>query len=352
MTDLNQQPIQEKPVSTAQPKQINKKRTLLIIIVIVFFLLLIITAIGIGAYILLIKNRDSKEVETEEKTCTYNNKTYNEGESFQATDGCNTCGCENGQVGCTFIACGTSETTTTTNTSTTVTTPAGYPVLKLSLQEIINTKCEEVEINGGYSSFIFYSYFPFQLSSNTNITIPTPKPNEKEGVCITGEYLENKGAISFAYKNINGDQKSALIHDEYSEELGHGGSPFYGQIGDVIKEGDDFIISAFLTCTDMCGGSVDEYSAHVRIRKILKFKGGEEIYINSDLTLFGQGNTTFKTYLNQNLENYNGTMVVDDEKAQDNFVKYFFADLSNLDSSQKEIYREALDFIRSIEYKK
>ncbi|MBI4008661.1 hypothetical protein HY357_00335 [Candidatus Roizmanbacteria bacterium] len=39
--------------------------------------------------------------------CTYKNKTYKEGESFPAGDGCNTCGCNDGEINCTLIACNT-----------------------------------------------------------------------------------------------------------------------------------------------------------------------------------------------------------------------------------------------------
>ncbi|XP_061190546.1 WAP four-disulfide core domain protein 2-like [Saccostrea echinata] len=38
--------------------------------------------------------------------CFYNGRYYSVGESFPATDGCNTCFCsDNGQVGCTLIGC-------------------------------------------------------------------------------------------------------------------------------------------------------------------------------------------------------------------------------------------------------
>lgn len=39
------------------------------------------------------------------KTCTYDGKTYNDGDSFPSTDGCNGCGCKDGQVVCTQRAC-------------------------------------------------------------------------------------------------------------------------------------------------------------------------------------------------------------------------------------------------------
>jgi hypothetical protein len=37
--------------------------------------------------------------------CEYNGETYQEGESFDSIDGCNSCFCSNGQVGCTKMAC-------------------------------------------------------------------------------------------------------------------------------------------------------------------------------------------------------------------------------------------------------
>jgi len=38
-------------------------------------------------------------------TCEYDGMTYNEGDSFPSTDGCNTCSCSNGRVICTKRAC-------------------------------------------------------------------------------------------------------------------------------------------------------------------------------------------------------------------------------------------------------
>ncbi|KAK3595251.1 hypothetical protein CHS0354_010858 [Potamilus streckersoni] len=38
-------------------------------------------------------------------TCLYNGITYHTGDSFKSSDGCNTCGCNNGMVFCTERAC-------------------------------------------------------------------------------------------------------------------------------------------------------------------------------------------------------------------------------------------------------
>jgi len=37
--------------------------------------------------------------------CEYDGQTYKPGDSFDATDGCNTCSCDDGAVSCTEIAC-------------------------------------------------------------------------------------------------------------------------------------------------------------------------------------------------------------------------------------------------------
>lgn len=39
------------------------------------------------------------------KSCQYNGKTYKSGEGFPAEDGCNSCSCDDGKIGCTLMAC-------------------------------------------------------------------------------------------------------------------------------------------------------------------------------------------------------------------------------------------------------
>lgn len=39
------------------------------------------------------------------KVCEYNGKKYNNNDSFPSIDGCNSCGCDNGQIVCTTMAC-------------------------------------------------------------------------------------------------------------------------------------------------------------------------------------------------------------------------------------------------------
>lgn len=37
--------------------------------------------------------------------CQYNGQSYKSGDGFPSADGCNSCGCNDGQVACTLMAC-------------------------------------------------------------------------------------------------------------------------------------------------------------------------------------------------------------------------------------------------------
>src|SRR5688500_2199544 len=39
------------------------------------------------------------------KSCNVGGKTYQDGASFPSSDGCNSCSCNDGAVGCTLLAC-------------------------------------------------------------------------------------------------------------------------------------------------------------------------------------------------------------------------------------------------------
>lgn len=90
---------------------------------------LLILVIGLGvtvAYLLFFKEADNDDTNgdnsrTLTRMCMYNSITYEEGESFPATDGCNTCICAGGNVSCTEAACnGSAKEVTKTEVDTKV----------------------------------------------------------------------------------------------------------------------------------------------------------------------------------------------------------------------------------------
>jgi hypothetical protein len=95
--------------SSVEPKSSSKSGMYLLI---AFLVILILGLGGTVAYFLFFKGTDTDDTNgngggTVSQTCTYGGATYDAGESFDATDGCNTCSCTDGEVVCTLVACET-----------------------------------------------------------------------------------------------------------------------------------------------------------------------------------------------------------------------------------------------------
>jgi hypothetical protein len=91
--------MQEKP--TSQKEQKSKKGLIILLLLIIALLL---CSIGTISYWLLTR-KDSVETQSQKQACSYNDQNYNDGDSFDATDGCNMCLCNDGNVACTETDC-------------------------------------------------------------------------------------------------------------------------------------------------------------------------------------------------------------------------------------------------------
>jgi len=86
----------------------EKKKSLSKIIIIIFIILVLLGLVGLCVlvYTILKTNKTtSNESYSQNKQCVYNNITYNDGDKFEAIDGCNSCFCSDGQVSCTEMYC-------------------------------------------------------------------------------------------------------------------------------------------------------------------------------------------------------------------------------------------------------
>ena len=79
--------------------KVNK--ALLIVVILVTLLL----GILLGYYIRGSQSGGPIDLNPIAKSCQYGGKTYKSGEGFTADDGCNSCTCIDGNVGCTLMAC-------------------------------------------------------------------------------------------------------------------------------------------------------------------------------------------------------------------------------------------------------
>jgi hypothetical protein len=114
MPEQNQKQTQKPPKNTPEHKTNNKKIILIFILLGIFLLIGIAATFGIYKIIKSVNEKADNTLPFNELACTYNNRRYELDETFDSTDGCNTCTCTDGQVICTLIDCNTSEDTTDT----------------------------------------------------------------------------------------------------------------------------------------------------------------------------------------------------------------------------------------------
>lgn len=99
-------PNMQEPVSSNPPsQQVNpqeKKKSKKGFLLLFLFTALLFGGLGIlGGKMLLCK----KTTEEKKQTCSFNDITYNDSDTFDANDSCNKCLCNNGEVTCTETAC-------------------------------------------------------------------------------------------------------------------------------------------------------------------------------------------------------------------------------------------------------
>ncbi len=97
---------EQRPTSTNNS---TSNKTLLYVLIAALLLLVLVLG-GILAYMVLTKDVYNDKDKTNDddsvvSICTYDSVVYYEGDTFPATDGCNTCTCESGNVSCTEMGC-------------------------------------------------------------------------------------------------------------------------------------------------------------------------------------------------------------------------------------------------------
>ncbi len=318
--------VQQEQAASSQPNDISykaKKKKIVIIAFVVVFSFCLCTTLGVGGYLLFNNKEQKVEVENEEIKTT-----------------------------------STTTTTTTTSTTSATTTQSPkkvkYPTLDMTLQDIITQHCLKKNFPGGYSYYIDIDKLPLSIDQETIQIVPR---QHGDGTCIGGEFSIGKSAADFDFKEKDNDLPNTLhIFDNKTEELGHGGAPFYAIVGDTIKSTKDYKITAYLVGLDVGTGSIYEYTAYVRATRILTYKvAGKtyKIYAGVDIQLFNKSNKRFIQFLRQYAPTKTpaGIPILEVEEAQDNFVSYFFSDLNNLAEPEKSVYEQALEFMDAIEYR-
>jgi len=181
---------------------------------------------------------------------------------------------------------------------------------KSMFKEIINKYCDS-------ENHIDPSYLP--------IDIGILSKEKKDNICVretpNGEftYITN-------YYTLNEKNKAGFIYNHNSIELGHGGPPFLGIVGDIIyqtRDGSDSIY-AYVDYAPMAEGYYSSPSISVRGLKKIELDNGEALLINVAATAVEQENPD----LDEITKKYLKGDEFDLQKAQNESIKYFFSEIN------------------------
>ena len=195
---------------------------------------------------------------------------------------------------------------------------ATYPILNLhgTLQDFLVKNC-----NPGNPQSISLDVLPFTLNQSTLKT--TPQPNGITAYCNSTEPEK----ISHAILNISlSNNQWLLIHDNGSQELGHGGPPFIGLIGKTILDEDSTKIGAYAT-----GGEGPTLLGEIGIglRGIKEFRtlDNNPVYISLSQTGVESTDPRLLDYLRPFTKEsgFDKPEVIWDSDLENNLINFFFA---------------------------
>ncbi|MBU0975238.1 hypothetical protein KJ918_00410, partial [Patescibacteria group bacterium] len=246
----------------------------------------------------------------------------------------------------------TSTTTTTTSSSATTTTTSQDVMpasIDKTLQEAITASCVKVSYGGtGYGYYIKENNFPFTIDASKMTVLDDSLEKAYQGVCVVVEENPGTADITFSYKLDGNTENRAYVFDEDTVELGHGGPPFFGDFGELVSKGDDYRITTYIVLPDVSANTPGEYSLYLRVKKILGYKDGYKIYLN---TWFLVDDENLEAYLTEHSDMVNGMPSVDYEEATAGLVDEFFNKHVDLMEAEQEAYDKAMEFVNAIDYK-
>jgi hypothetical protein len=183
MPEQNQKPTPEQPANVTKTKQANKKKTLIFIFYGIFIIITIAATFGIYKIIKSINEEGVNPPPFNELACRYNNRRYEPDESFNSTDGCNTCSCIDGKAVCTEDNCTNSSINTTT-------TASEEKEGEIDNSIIVMYDGEGSMIADEYKDYIIFSSCSLETSSCTSYLFPKENIDEFPILEVREERLE------------------------------------------------------------------------------------------------------------------------------------------------------------------
>ena len=162
-----------------------------------------------------------------------------------------------------------------------------------TFQEYLTSKCQIATLEDGSQlhNAIAISDLPVELGVNHILTPSTEDYftcTEDEGSRYISLFMYNKDAEGF----------SVNLYDDNSEEGGHGGAPFLGEVGDELFSYDSQHIQTYYYLTSADSGPLPINSVGVLLRAIKTFDyHGQPIYANTTNGIVDPSDSALKAIL-------------------------------------------------------
>lgn len=218
-------------------------------------------------------------------------------------------------------------------------------------QKTLNEKCGQI-IPGDSRSFIRLEDLPVGIDTSVlRIEVTEGKTTTATNtfLCLWGNLGKNY-ALS---DNLS-------VYDVNSEELGHGGAPYFGFAGTEVPGINDVRLGVRLTSTDAGPQSSVDTSVVMRGVRSIRLSNGEQIFVSTDDGMISGGDPrlaeTLKKYSEpisqKELELFGGSpgdlVISDFDRAQSAVAVEFFGDGLNLRSPEREKVNRLLEVLNAV----
>lgn len=209
--------------------------------------------------------------------------------------------------------------------------------LEGSFQDTLIKNCENYELQKGvaFVDVIDVNKAPVSINKNL-ININYRVPNK----LLCAGFDGTKSPYNYFFIELQ-DKSMINVYDNNSKELGHGGPPYIGSYGTVIRDDGNIKLTVYMVGNE--GPTLVGYApVELRGEKRLKLSNGDTVYANYSKTAIEGKDSRLVEFLQPYSKPSDfkpGAKEVTDFPAEE-LKNKFFSNLSNLQPSEKNVLSE------------
>lgn len=206
-----------------------------------------------------------------------------------------------------------------------------------SFQDILIKNCERFELQKGVSFIDAIDISKAPVSINQNIiNLNYLVPNK----LVCAGFDDTKSPNNYLLIGLQ-DKSYINVYDKNSKELGHGGPPYIGSYGTVIRDDGNIKLTVYIVGSE--GPSlIGHIPVVMRGEKRLKLSNGDTVYANYSKTAIEGNESRLVEFLNaySKPSDYEpGSRELTSDPTEE-LKNKFFSNLSNLQPSEKSALSE------------